>query len=88
MGSQISTRILGRRTRLFHLSLFVTASRMVLPKILVLAGGRRTGALGLEELGVGAGGVLGTEDALRRAKNARKEMRQTVSFFSEKSGES
>ena len=46
-----------------------------------LAGERRTGALGLEELGVGAGGVLGTEDALRRAKNARKAMRQTVSFF-------
>ena len=33
---QVSTRILGRRTRLFHLSLFLTASRMGLPKILVL----------------------------------------------------
>ena len=35
-GGQLSTRILGRRTRLFHLSLFSTASRMVLPKMLVL----------------------------------------------------
>ena len=32
----VSTRILGRRTAPFHLSLFMTASRMVLPKILVL----------------------------------------------------
>ena len=29
LGSQVSTRILGRRTHLLHLSLFPTASRMV-----------------------------------------------------------
>ena len=34
---QVSTRILGRRTHLFHLSLFLSASRVVLPKILVLS---------------------------------------------------
>ena len=28
----VSTRILGRRTEPFHLSLFLTASRMVLPQ--------------------------------------------------------
>ena len=33
---RISTRILGRRTAPFHHSLFLAASRMVLPKILVL----------------------------------------------------
>ena len=37
LGHELSTRILGRRTAPFHLSLFLTASRMVLPKILVLA---------------------------------------------------
>ena len=36
LGSQVSARILGRRTAPFHHSLFLTASRMVLPKILVL----------------------------------------------------
>ena len=35
-GAEVSTRILGRRTAPFHLALFLTASRMVLPKILVL----------------------------------------------------
>ena len=35
-GSQVSTKILGRRTRLFHLSFSLTASRVVLPKIPVL----------------------------------------------------
>ena len=33
----LSTRILGRRRRCFHLFVFLTASRMVLPKILVLS---------------------------------------------------
>ena len=41
IASKVSTRILGRRTRLFHLSLFITASRVVLPKILVLTIVRR-----------------------------------------------
>ena len=36
LATQVSTRILGRRTRLFQLSLFLTASCMVLPNILVL----------------------------------------------------
>ena len=34
--ADVSTRILGRRTAPFHLSVFLTASRVVLPKILVL----------------------------------------------------
>ena len=45
LGSQVSTRILGRRTRRFHLSLFPTASRMGLPKVSVLTA--RTFAPGL-----------------------------------------
>ena len=36
--TRISTRILGRRAAPFHHSLFLAASRMVLPKILVLTG--------------------------------------------------
>ena len=54
-GSQVSTtRVLGRRTRPFHLYLFLTASRVGLPKITVPAAasaavvpgvGRRVGVL-------------------------------------------
>ena len=36
LGSQVSTRIVGRRTAIFTLTVFMTASRMALPKILVL----------------------------------------------------
>ena len=48
-GWTVSIRILGRRRRLFHLSLFLTASRMVLPQDpstdqdAIWSGGRRAG---------------------------------------------
>ena len=59
---QVSTRILGRRTRLSHLSLFLTASRVVLPKILVLtAHGGATWEQGARQLILNVLGASGWE---------------------------